>query len=99
MGTIHLRTKGTVNSANYASNSMALESDDSDIRPASMYMILGGNGDYYITIKTPDEKDPKFQRIAGMRIATSGGNAPSEVKIAVAELFRAMEKHGLNQIE
>ena len=78
---------------------MALHSDDSDIRPASMYMLLGGNGDYYITIKTKDEDHRQVQQIAGMRISTSGGNAPTEVKIAVAELFRAMEKHGLNQIE
>lgn len=74
---------------------MALESDDSDIRPGSMYMLLGGNGDYYITIVSKDFKNNNV--ISGIRVSTSGGNAPSEVKIAVANLYRAMEAAGLNE--
>jgi len=27
----------------------------------------------------------------------SSGNAPTDVKLAVADLYRALEKHGLNE--
>lgn len=73
-----------------------LKTDDCDIQESSLNILLGGNGDYYIRIK--ERKGPFFDTNT-IRVSTSGGNAPSEVKIAVAELYRALEKHGLNEIE
>jgi hypothetical protein len=71
---------------------MALLTDDCDIYDIHLMTILGGNGDYYISII--DKKDNTNKTI---RISTSGGFAPSRVKIAVAELYRAMEDAGLNE--
>ncbi len=73
---------------------MALLTDDMDERTDFLRVLLGGNGDYYPQIIYKDETG--MTRVAGLRVATSGGNAPSDVKIAVAELYRALEKHGLN---
>lgn len=71
---------------------MAILTDDQDIRQVHMFTELGGNGDYYIVLIDMDE----IKRL-DMRISTSGGNAPHEVKMAVSALYRAMEKHGLNK--
>jgi len=74
---------------------MALLTDDMDIHQTWLYMILGGNGDFYINTVNADEKGVKS--VHTVRISTSGGLAPTEVKIAAAELFRALEKHKLNE--
>jgi len=74
---------------------MALKSDDSDINKNWLYMNFGGNGDYYLNIVHED--DNGIKTVNGVRISTSGGYAPSEVKVAAAELFRALEKHKLNE--
>ncbi len=83
---------------------MALQTDDIDIRDVRLHVELGGNGDFYISLFEMNK--PLFDRNGKLikqntsihtRISTSGGKAPSEVKIAVAELYRALEKHGLNQ--
>ncbi len=83
---------------------MALKTDDIDIRDVRMHIDLGGNGDYYIVLtefgKTMFNSEGKLVKqndVSNIRISTSGGNAPSDVKIAVAELFRALEKNNLNQ--
>lgn len=74
---------------------MALLTDDMDICTAHFYMDLGGNGDFYLnTVKTDDAG---VKTVHSVRVSTSGGQAPSDVKIAVAELYRAMEKHKLNE--
>lgn len=73
---------------------MALLTDDQDIRTAYLRLDLGGNGDFYI--ETIEEDDEGIRTRQSVRVSTSGGNAPTDVKIAVAELYRAMEKHGLN---
>ena len=74
---------------------MALLTDDMDLHTNHLLMDFGGNGDYYITII--NEKDGlKYSN--SVRIAMSGGNAPTSVKIAVAELYRALEDHGLNSL-
>lgn len=73
---------------------MALLTDDQDIREAYLQTILGGNGDFYISVI---EKCGDTVINNCVRISTSGGNAPSEVKIAVANLYRAMEAAGLNE--
>lgn len=72
---------------------MALLTDDSDMRTVYMRTMLGGNGDYYLEL-IHDEPGERINLCT--RISTSGGTAPTEVKIAMAELYRAMEKHGLN---
>lgn len=72
-----------------------LLSDDQDIEENYLQTLHGGNGDYYITVKFKN-REGDWER-KGVRISTSGGNAPSEVKIAAAELYRAMEKHNLNE--
>lgn len=79
---------------------MALQSDDCDIRPAWFNVELGGNGDYYLTTVEEQElpgQDQALRVLTSVRVSTSGGNAPTDVKLAVAELYRALERHGLNQ--
>ncbi|MCW3110537.1 MAG: hypothetical protein JWQ09_5043 [Segetibacter sp.] len=74
---------------------MSLKSDDPDIRPAEMITMLGGNGDFYITIM--EELNDGTKQSATIRVSTSGGVAPLDVRLAVANLYRAMEKHDLNK--
>ncbi len=73
---------------------MALESDDSDIRETWLKSYFGGNGDPYIEIVYKDRDG--FKHNTSVRVAISGGNAPTSVKLAVAELARQMELHKLN---
>ncbi len=73
---------------------MALKSDDSDIRETWLKCYFGGNGDIYVDTVYIDDNGNK--RTTGVRIATSGGKAPVEVKVAAAQLARAMEQYGLN---
>ncbi len=82
---------------------MALRTDDIDIRDVRMFMDIGGNGDYYLNLveMKKDCFDHKGELIecnvlTSMRLSTSGGYAPHDVKMAIGELFRALEKHGLN---
>lgn len=74
---------------------MALKTDDEDIRDVRFWMELGGSGDYYINL-VENYTDRLFNKRINYRMAMSGGNAPHEVKIAAAALFRAMENYGLN---
>ncbi len=74
---------------------MALLTDDCDMNENKLQTLFGGNGDYYITIWWVDEKG--FNQSKTVRIAMSGGNAPSEVKIAASKLHWAMEDAGLNE--
>jgi len=83
---------------------MSLKTDDIDIRDVRLWLELGGNGDYYINLmqvgKSLFNHTGKLFRLnttISTRISTSGGNAPSEIKLAVADLYRLFEKHGLNQ--
>jgi hypothetical protein len=73
---------------------MALKTDDCDIRDVSFYMENGGNSDYYLNLI--EFKQGVYEKSLNMRISMSGGSAPTEVKIKIAELFRAMEAAGLN---
>jgi hypothetical protein len=75
---------------------MALQTDDCDIRDVQFYMESGGNGDYYLNLIEFD-RNGKYLKSIPQRISMSGGNAPHEVKMKVAELFRAMEAAGLNE--
>ncbi len=67
---------------------------------------LGVNGDYYINLVEKGKKnllDEKKQLVKiptisiPFRISTSGSNTPSEVVMAFANLYKAMEDHGLNK--
>ena len=73
---------------------MALLTDDMDMRTAYFRIITGGNGDYYPQIIWEDDEGKK--QSVDVRVAMSGGNAPTDVKLAVAELYRALEKYNLN---
>jgi hypothetical protein len=70
---------------------MAIETDDMDISRNRFYIYLGGNGDYYLTIV--DSNDISHT----VRVATSGSITPVEVRIAIADLYRKMDEHGINE--
>jgi len=68
---------------------MGLLTDDCDINQNELETFIGGNGDFYIAIKAEGKS-------YAVRIATSGGIAPLDVKLAIANLHREMEAAGLN---
>jgi hypothetical protein len=74
---------------------MALLSDNFDLDVVFFRIITGNDGDYYPQMIYKDEND--HVRTVGSRICMSGGNAPTDVKLAIANLFRVMEKHNLNE--
>lgn len=75
---------------------MALKSDDSDLTKTWLRTTLGGNGDYYIEMIWENEDGIRDSR--AVRVSTSGGYTRDvNVRIAVAELWRAMENAGLNE--
>jgi hypothetical protein len=74
---------------------MALKDNDYYENNNSMRTMAGENGDYYIQLWTKDE-DGKNQFI-GFRACMSGGPIKSNrLKLAFAELHRAMEEAELN---
>ena len=73
---------------------MSVPSDDSDIRETWLKSYFGGNGDPYIEIVYKDNEGIKHN--VAVRIAVSGGRAPLEIKIAVANLAREMQRLNLN---
>lgn len=74
---------------------MALLTDDCDINTTYLRTFVGGNGDYYIEVIDVEDG---IKRPRCVRVATSGGSCKDvDVKIAVANLYRAMEKAGLNE--
>lgn len=74
---------------------MALLTDDCDLNESYLMVYSSGNGDWYVQIIDVDENGQRHSSC--VRVSTSGGHAPSEVKIAVAQLWQAMEKHNLNE--
>ncbi len=72
-------------------NKMPLLTDDCDINKNTLDVFCGNDGDIYISIIT--EKAESH----AVRIAMSGGIAPTSVKIAAANLYREMKKHGLSE--
>jgi hypothetical protein len=74
---------------------MAIKSDDSDIKKTWFRTMLGGNGDFYLEVIS--ENDEGIRESKAVRVSTSGGyTKDSDVKVAIANLYRAMEKAGLN---
>lgn len=59
--------------------------DDIDINANQLIVALGGNGDYYIQIKDEDGKS------LAVRVATSGSATSLEVRLAIANLYRALQ--------
>jgi len=74
---------------------MALLTDNSDFSTVYFRIITGNDGDYYPQIISEDENGNL--NTAGIRVCMSGGNAPTDVKLAIANLYRALEKHHLNE--
>ncbi len=74
---------------------MALLTDDMDLNTTWIRGFWGGNGDIYIEIIHKDDKTG-LKTSKGVRIATSGGLATTEVKIAAARFVDALEDAGLN---
>lgn len=74
---------------------MALKCDDHLETGTSFRTMFGGNGDYYIEMWWIDENGLNHNKC--VRVRMSGGEAPTEVKIAMAKLHWAMEESGFNE--
>lgn len=66
--------------------------DDCDLNKNTISGYWGGNGDMYITIQSRNI-DGFCTGTHSVRISTSGGNFPHEVKRAAAEFIRALQKY------
>ena len=66
--------------------------DDCDLNRNTISGCWGGNGDMYITVQSRN-LDGFCTGTHSVRISTSGGNFPHEVKRAAAEFIRALQKH------
>jgi len=74
---------------------MALKDNDYLENNISLRTNQGGNGDYYLELWYKDEKG--MNQAIPFRACMSGGYIKSpRLKIAFAELHRAMEEEGLN---
>lgn len=83
---------------------MSLQTDDIDIRDVRLWIDAGGNGDYYINLMEIGKKlhngngELSPQNIAlSTRICLSGGKPTTRIRLAVAELYRALEEAGFNE--
>lgn len=82
---------------------MALRTDDIDIRDVRMFVETHGNGDYYLNLvemqkdifNRKGEKE-KGNVVTSMRVSMSGGYATHRVRMAIVELYRAMEEAKMN---
>lgn len=72
-----------------------LLTDDMDIRDTKLSMLVGGNGDYYLSLK--ETKRGKIIKL-DTRIAMSGGNATTEVKTAIANLYKALQGEQISSV-
>lgn len=72
-----------------------LLTDDMNIRDTTLSMDVGGNGDYYLILK--ETKRGKKVRL-DTRIAMSGGNATTEVKKAIANLYKALQGEQVSSV-
>lgn len=61
---------------------------DCDVSNNTLTAYFGENGDIYIGISITDDGYKTFRYV---RINISGGNCPTNIKIAAAELARAFE--------
>ena len=72
---------------------MAVRCDNND--PIFLRVIAGGNGDYYPEIFYRDKADGLNKSIA-IRVCTSGSQMPLKVRLAIANLYRALEESEKN---
>ena len=68
---------------------MKILTDDCDINQNTLEAYFGGNGDVYIIVTSTDESGIHYEH--PIRISTSGGNCPTNIKVAAAELARAFK--------
>lgn len=68
---------------------MKILTDDCDINQNTLEAYFGGNGDIYIVVTSISESEIHSEHL--VRISTSGGNCPTNIKVAAAELARAFE--------
>lgn len=71
-----------------------LQCDDMDLRDCYLTTDFAPNGDYYIKMAEYDGNKQIAESY--VRISMSGGNAPSKIKLAIANLHRLMEEYGFN---
>lgn len=75
---------------------MALKDNDYLENGISLRTDVGGNGDYYLQLWYKDEEG--MNQNVGFRACMSGGYIKTaRLKIAFAELYRAMEEAGMNE--
>lgn len=72
--------------------------DDVDVNENSFNILFGGNGDYYMNMRYLITFGPQkgLYFSDAVRMRTSGSSLPPSVLVAVANLYREMEKHGIN---
>jgi hypothetical protein len=68
---------------------MPLLTDDMDIRDTTLDVWVGGNGDYYLSLR--ETRKGQVIRI-DTRISTNGGNATAQTKLAIAELYASLHE-------
>lgn len=68
---------------------------DDDFNKVWFRITLGGNGDYYPELIWEDKDG--IRHFKTIRICTSGSKIDVDVRIKIAELYRQMEKLGLNE--
>lgn len=75
---------------------MALKDNDYLENGTTFRTAVGGNGDYYLEIWSKDKNGDNIS--LPFRACMSGGYIKSvRLKIAFAELYRAMEEAGMNE--
>lgn len=70
-----------------------IQTDDCDLQETYLTGYFGGNGDIYLQIIEIEEGLRKPHTV---RISTSGGNFPTQIKIAAANIVRSLEKQQSN---
>lgn len=73
-----------------------LITDDCDISSNGFLIEYGGNGDYYLGIGVFNQQREYEYHWVKMCGAGGGGIANIRVKLAVAELYRALNEQGIN---
>lgn len=68
------------------STSKTMVTDDCDVNDVLLDISIGGNGDYYLTLKESDSK------VISFRFSMSGGNSiNSEARKAIVALYKSLQ--------
>lgn len=73
---------------------MAIQCDD--LEPVWFKIGLGGNGDYYPEIIYKDKDDNLIKKVQ-LRVCTSGSKISLKVRLALADLWRALDETNSNE--